>query len=238
MPDPAGSAETIARDETPRGTVVLRRRADGSTREPVYELLVNGTFVMDTADSSTERRLARAFLERLDTGAGPVTVAVGGLGLGFTAAELLGDERVGLIDVVELEPAVIDWVRAGLVPATAQVLHDARVHVHNRDIRHWLAERPIASADAVLLDVDNGPDYLVHRANTLVYEASCLRDVARVLRPGGMLAIWSASRSKQLVRRLRTAFGECTEIVLPGRRPGHTLEYVCYVASDPLIPAS
>ncbi|HEY8455033.1 MAG TPA: hypothetical protein VIL34_05535 [Actinopolymorphaceae bacterium] len=210
---------------------MLRRRRTPHTT--VIELISNGTFVMDTVDTSTERSLARNALAalRANRSACPaVRVTVAGLGLGFTAHEILADRDVERIDVVEIEPAVVEWVRKGLVPETTGVLDDPRVHTHVADIRHWLPTRPAASTDVVLLDVDNGPDFLVHRANTEVYEQPFLTAVKRVLRPGGVIGVWSASRATRLQRRLEATFGTCQEFRQTVTREGREFDYFCYVA--------
>lgn len=228
-------AHRLAHADGPRGSVALRRRP--SPAGWVYELFVNGTFVMDSEESSTERRLARVCVDRLDRAA---TVVVGGLGLGYTVAELLDGRhahRVGRVEVVELEPAVVDWLRSGLVPDTAEVFADRRLRVHIADIRPWLADRDDRSADAILLDVDNGPDYLVHSANTLIYETDCLARAARVLRPGGMLAIWSASASSTLQRRLSSIFGNCARETLTTRRNDRDFDYFVYTGVAPVASA-
>nr|WP_238344904.1 hypothetical protein [Actinopolymorpha cephalotaxi] len=223
---------TLAADETPRGSVALRRRSlepDGTGE--VYELITNGTFVMDTLETTTERLLARAALAYAPAGAA-WSVVVGGLGLGFTVRELLADARVARVDVIELEPAVVDWVRDGLVPPTAGVLADERVHAHVADVRRWLPALPAGGADAILLDVDNGPDFLVHRANTEVYERPFLGVVRRALRPGGVVAVWSATRSTGLRRRLEREFGTCQELHRVVPREGRQLDYYLYVGRN------
>lgn len=213
--------EIVAYDESPRGQVVLRRRGE------VTELIVNGAFVMDTVDSSTERLLAEAALERA---ANPHTVLVGGLGLGFTVQALLTDPRVRHIDVVELEPAVIEWVRAGRIPETVRVLDDPRVRTHENDIRSWLPGRPEASADVILLDVDNGPGFLVHLANAEIYERPFLAELERVLRPHGVVVFWSAARAHRLRELLEQRFGGCEELHRVVHRDGRELDYYLYCA--------
>lgn len=219
---------TLAADETPRGSVALRRRSlEPAGTGEVYELITNGTFVMDTLETTTERLLARAALAYAPPDAA-WSVVVGGLGLGFTVRELLADARVARVDVIELEPAVVGWVRDGLVPPTAGVLGDERVHAHVADVRRWLPTLPAGSTDAILLDVDNGPDFLVHRANTEVYERPFLGVVRRALRPGGVVAVWSATRSSALRRRLEREFGTCEEIHRVVPREGRQLDYYLY----------
>lgn len=216
-------SEIVAYDESPRGQVVLRRRGE------VTELIVNGAFVMDTVDSSTERLLAEAALERAGE---PHTVVVGGLGLGFTVQALLTDRRVRHIDVVELEPAVIEWVRAGRVPETASVLDDPRVRTHENDVRRWLPGRPGASADVILLDVDNGPGFLVHLANAEIYERPFLAELERVLRPEGVVVFWSAARARRLHKLLEQRFGACEELHRVVHRDGRELDYYLYCAGS------
>ncbi|WP_020580297.1 hypothetical protein [Actinopolymorpha alba] len=224
-----GRPVVVAREETPRGSVALRRRRDPLHGE-VYELIVNGAFVMDTLETSTERLLAESALAYARVA--PRTVVVGGLGLGFTVRELLADERIEHLHVVELEPAVIEWVRAGVVPATAGVLDDVRVQTHLADVRHWLPARPAASADVIMLDVDNGPDFLVHLANSEVYETPFLAAVKETLRLGGVLAVWSAARATALAERLERTFGTCREVHRTIPRESRELDYFLYVATS------
>lgn len=222
-------AETLARDDGPHGSVALRRRrrADRIDGADVYELIVNAAFVMDTVDTSTERLLATATLERLDT---PSTILVGGLGLGFTVQALLADARVRRIDVVEMDRAVVDWVRAGLIPHTAGVLRDERVRTEIADVREYAPELAADSYDAILLDVDNGPDFLVHEANGEVYRRPFLSACARAVRPGGVLGVWSADPATPLHRLLTQLFGDCAEVTRTVHREGRSFDYFLYLA--------
>jgi spermidine synthase len=181
--------------------VVVRRRDDGA-----LELRVNGVFVMDDAETTSERRLAEVVLER-----GARDVVVGGLGLGFTARALLADERVHRVMVAELHPAVV----------AANEIADPRLEVVIGDVRDLVAAQADASADAVLLDVDNGPDSLVHPDNAGVYGDAFVAECARVLRPGGTLAVWSMADSPALRatlgRHLDDVDAECVPVRLQGR---------------------
>ncbi len=190
--------EVVARARTERGEVVVRRRAGD-----VLELRVNGVFVMDTAETGTERLLARATLAQV---AHPRRVLVGGLGLGFTVSELLTDERVEQVSVAEIEPAVVEWMRAGVLPG-GQLLGDPRVQVRVGDVRAEVARAPAQGYDVVLLDVDNGPDFLVYDANAEVYGERFLTECRRVLDDHGALTVWSSTRSEVLAGALRRVFG-------------------------------
>src|SRR5688572_16190242 len=109
--DPAAVVE-IARAESERGEVVLRRHTSGLGAD-VIELRVNGVFVMDTHETGTEIELAAAALDLVPN---PRDVVVGGLGLGFTTQRVLADSRVERVVVVEIEEALVGWMRDGTIP--------------------------------------------------------------------------------------------------------------------------
>jgi spermidine synthase len=193
----------IARAESERGELVLReRRAEGAA--PVLELRANGVFVMDNAEFASEQALATAGLELV---AEPRDVLVAGLGLGFTMHQVLADPRVHRCTVVEIEEALIRWMRDGTVPHGQTMLADERAHPVVGDIAVAIEEARDASYDLVLIDVDNGPHFLVHEANAAVYQQQFLRQVQRILRPSGVLVIWSMDRSEDLLATLGEVFG-------------------------------
>ena len=192
--------EDVARATSDRGEVVLRRRG------VVLELRVNGVFVMDTAETGSEVELARAALAVVDH---PRSVLVGGLGLGFTAHEVLADPRVEQVVVVELEGALIGWMRDGTIPHGPEHLADERLQVTEGDVQQALAEAADDSFDLVLLDVDNGPGYLVHETNAAVYQRPFLTECARTMTAGGAVVVWSASESAELEQAMADVFGGC-----------------------------
>ncbi|WP_435744253.1 hypothetical protein [Nocardioides sp. SYSU DS0663] len=202
QPAPGGPVE-VARSESARGELVLRERREGGPA--VLELRANGVFVMDTAETTTERALASAALALVDE---PRTVLVGGLGLGFTLQEVLTDPRVERCTVVEIEESLVGWLRDGTVPHGPALLADERVQVVVADIAVALAAAGAASYDLVLLDVDNGPGYLVHDANAALYREPFLDTVRRVVRPGGAVVVWSADEAPELERALTAVFGD------------------------------
>ncbi|MGH8775253.1 MAG: hypothetical protein ACRDWI_08805 [Jiangellaceae bacterium] len=214
--------ETLARGDGVLGEVVLRRRPG-----PVYELIVGGVFLMDTAETSTERLLADVVLDRHPA---PRRVLVGGLGLGVTVTAMVADVRVERVDVVEIEPLLVSWLRAGMVPGVAAVLDDPRLHVQVADVRDVLRATAEQVYDAVLLDVDNGPGFLVHPDNAAVYRPRALRQAGRLLAPDGLLAVWSAAPSADLPAAILETVGPCDEVVRTVRREGRALDYHVYLA--------
>ena len=196
----------IARAETERGDVVLRRRTS-ETAPDVLELRVNGVFVMDTLETTSEIELAAQALDLVDE---PATVLIGGLGLGFTLQRVLADPRVERAVVVEIEEPLVQWMRDGTVPHGPALLADTRATVVNADIAMAIAEAR-STYDLVLLDVDNGPGYLVHEGNVQVYEAEFLGRCRDLLSPGGVLVVWSSNAAPDLLTTMRTVFGTAEE---------------------------
>jgi spermidine synthase len=218
----------VARAESARGEVVLRERDDeDGTGVPVLELRVNGVFVMDSLETSTEQALATSALSHVED---PRAVVVAGLGLGYTARQVLTDQRVERLAVVEVEEALVGWMRDGTVPHGPAFLADDRLVVVTADVRQAMAEAAPSTYDLVLLDVDNGPGFLVHDANAGLYREPFLRTVAAVLRPGGAVAVWSASESAELREALDRVFGNATPIPLDVRLQSRDEQYWLYLA--------
>lgn len=213
--------EVIARADGVLGEVVLRRRPG-----PAHELIVNGVFLMDTAETTTERLLAETVLTRHPA---PQRVLVAGLGLGCTLIALLADLRPERVEVVEIEPGLISWLQAGLVPGAGAALADPRVTVQVADIRSVLHDPP-GRYDAIVLDVDNGPGFLAHPRNAAVYEAATLCAAARALDRGGLLVVWCAAAAPDLHADLVAQVGATEEIVRRVARGGRELEYYLYAA--------
>jgi spermidine synthase len=215
----------LARARSERGEVVLRRRDEGA-----LELRVNGVFVMDSTATSSEGELARSGLARVRH---PRRVLVAGLGLGFTLRAVLDDPRVEQVTVVELEPAVVDWLRGGLVPGGAALLDDPRVSVVVGDVVTAVAGLGRRTYDVLLLDVDNGPGFLVHEENAVIYRVPFLRVCADLLDEGGTLAVWSMNESEALVEQLRTVFAHVGSRPCPVRLGTRDETYWLHHASAP-----
>jgi spermidine synthase len=218
--------ETLARHASPRGEVVLRRRvADGRS---VEELIIDGAFAMDSSETSTERQLAEL---ALPSGRAQ-RVLVGGLGLGYTVAAL-ATKAVGVIDVVEIEQCLIDWAYQGITATLAAVVADPRVCLHIGDVRLALegtSKEPVGPWDAIVLDVDNGPDFLIHSENRVLY-TTCLRAAYAQLTSGGTLAIWCQNPVPALLAALRGIAPSAHEHVIDTRRGERNFPYTIYTIS-------
>jgi spermidine synthase len=216
-----------------RGEVVLRRRVDDSA----LELRVNGVFVMDDRETSTERLLARTTVEALAAGSAGRQrwrVVVGGLGLGYTLAEVLAEPRVASVLVAEIEPDLVAWHRGGLVPGSPLVgAAGDRVELVVGDVRDVVAGLPPRSVDLILVDVDNGPDFLVYDANAAVYQSQFLTACRDALAPDGLVAVWSADSSPALTTTLEAVFGSTQELVLPVTLQTRHTTYHLFLAPSP-----
>ncbi|MFC9690270.1 spermidine synthase [Kribbella sp. NPDC056951] len=177
---------------------------------------------MDDVETSSEELLASVALAAVRR---PERVLVGGLGLGYTVRALLRDVRLGAVVVAEIEPELVGWMRGGLVPS---VLDDPRVSVEVGDVRAVIAGAAQASYDAILLDVDNGPDFLVYNENSAIYESSFLGVCRERLRAGGVLTVWSSSESPALAEAVEVVFGACQVTPVPVLLQGREELYYVY----------
>jgi spermidine synthase len=209
-------SRVIARVDTPRGELVLRRAGDG------VELISNGTFLMDTRDGRSERLLVEAALERHNA---PQDVLLGGLGVGFSLLAALSDARVRRVTVAEIEPALVEWHATHLRPFSRGAIDDPRVRILVVDLAVHLATA-VTSYDAVCLDVDNGPDWTVTDGNDALYGEAGTRLAVSALRPGGFLSVWSAKASPEYEARLRRHLDDVTALEVPVPRGEPDVVYV------------
>ncbi|MFC9925448.1 spermidine synthase [Streptomyces sp. NPDC127190] len=192
------SPVVLDRRDGPYGEVVLRRHG------ALLQIIANGCFLMDTSDGRSERLLVDAAYDALDGRPEPA-VLIGGLGVGFSLAHAAADGRWGRIVVVEREPAVVGWHRDGpLAQLSAGALADPRTEIVEADLVRYVNETS-DTFDALCLDIDNGPGWTVTEDNGSLYSPAGLRSCARVLRPGGVLAVWSAEPSPEFEGSLRNA---------------------------------
>jgi len=153
-------------------------------------------------------------------------ILVGGLGMGFTAAAVLKHlGAAGRVVVAELAPAVVEWNRGPLAELAGRPLQDARLRVREIDVGRVIREAPQAY-DAILLDVDNGPEGFTRAGNNWLYSRPGLAAARTALRPGGVLAVWSAAPNRAFAQRLARSGFEVEEVTVRARRtsgPRHTL---------------
>jgi spermidine synthase len=191
---------TLDRAEIPGSThsLELFRRGDE------WSIRVAGQELMNSRRHSSEEALSELACARLaDAQRESARVLIGGLGMGFTLAAAL--RQVGAraeVVVAELVPAVLAWNRGPLGPLAGNPLHDRRARVELGDVAAMIA-RAHARYDAILLDVDNGPDGLTRDDNDALYGQAGLRSAFDALRPGGVLGVWSAWRAAGFTQRLR-----------------------------------
>ena len=223
------TVRTVAQHDGPRGEVVLRRRSGAGP--DIDELIINGIFAMDSSETSTERALADVALAGQEE---QRRVLLGGLGLGYTAAQLLAAD-VDHLDVVEIEECLVGWAYAGLTPTLASVARDPRAALHAADVTSvlggWLG--PNGPWNAIVLDVDNGPDFLIHGTNSAIYTQPSLVAAYAQLALGGTLAIWCQGPAPGLLATLRQISASAKPRTYRRVRQGRQLSYVIYTVTRP-----
>jgi spermidine synthase len=187
----------LERAVTQRGELVLRRAG------AEFEIISNGVFLMDTRDGRSERLMVTSALACCPAATPEILIC--GLGVGFSLAEAVSHARVARVDVVEISAEIIGWHATHLRHLAGPAWEDDRVNVINADVVAWLARRP-GPYDVICLDVDNGPDWTVWDANQALYGDEGLRRVRDSLRPGGVVAVWSAAEASAFEARLLRHF--------------------------------
>ena len=193
-----------------------------------YSIRVGGYELMNSRVHGSEDALASLVCERLDCAR--VRVLIGGLGMGFTLlAVLKGVGAASEVVVSELVPEVVEWHRGPLAGVSGGALDDPRVTVVTEDVAKVLrAERK--GFDAVLLDVDNGPVGLTARKNDWLYSSAGLKASYGALRPGGILAVWSAGPDAAFTKRLQHAGFRTEEVRVRGREGKKGARYLIWLA--------
>jgi spermidine synthase len=215
--------EELDHQPTPLGEISLRRRREPSLDVDVYEARLDDEFLMSSLFTVAEAQLAQLALDELR--GGDLDVAVGGLGLGYTAAAALDDPRVRSLVVVEALAEVIDWHERGLVPLGERLSHDPRCSFRRADffalVDSGTPLKPDGSpCDAVLLDIDHTPQHLLHQRHASFYSEVGLTKLAAQLRPGGVFALWSdAAPDDAFLASLGGVFTSCRAEVVAFPNP-------------------
>jgi len=182
-----------------------------------FSISVNGEELMNSRMHGSEDALAEMACERIGTRESP-QVLIGGLGMGFTLRAALNHlGPTAKIVVAELVPAVVKWNRTHLAELAEKPLEDARTTVRESDVGLVIREKTEAF-DAILLDVDNGPDALTHEGNDRLYTRGGIGAAMNALKPGGILGIWSAEPDTSFTKRLRGAGFRIEEIRVRARK--------------------
>ena len=170
-------------------------------------------YLMSSLFTEAEQQLATLGLSRLE---GELDVVVGGLGLGYTAAEVLKNKMVSRLLVIDLFQAVIDWHQGGLVPLGNVLTNDARCELRQGDFFELAslgfdANVPVRKFDAVLLDIDHSPEHFLNESNKSLYTSEGLASIRSQLKPAGCFALWSNDpASNDFIEHLRVVFGSAT----------------------------
>jgi len=210
----------------PDGSGDLRLKQRGGE----FSIMLGSNELMNSRLSGSEEALAKLVCERLISRP-RIKMLIGGLGMGFTLraalAHLPADAEV---EVAELIPAVVEWARGPMAAVFGGSLDDPRVKVTVADVASVIAHAK-GGYDAILLDVDNGPEGLTVEANDRLYAAGGLQAAKEALRQAGILAVWSSGPDHSFTRRLRDAGFATEEVTARARRTGGGARHVIWIAA-------
>ena len=218
--------ETLAEATAPDG-----KRLDLRRRGHEFLIRADGLDLMSNEDDGSSKALAELGLKRL--GRPAARVLVGGLGMGFTlraALDAVGSDAA--VEVAELVDAVVEWNRGPLADVAGRPLEDPRASVFPGDVGKRIRD-PQGPFDAILLDVDNGPDALAHDGNEAIYSASGLGAAKRALKPGGVLGVWSFSDDRSFTQRCKRAGFATTVERVDASRKGRGRHHYIWLATRP-----
>jgi len=197
-----------------------------------FSMMLGQNELMNSRLIGSEQALATLACKRIETAKRP-QLLIGGLGMGFTlraALAVLGSEA--RIVVAELVPAVIDWARGPLAEIFGDSLGDIRVSIRSADVADVIQSHT-GAFDAILLDVDNGPEGLIRRANDALYNSKGLKAIRRALRRGGVLAVWSSTPNPAFSKRLRAAGFDVNEVAVRATARRSGARHVIWFAARP-----
>jgi spermidine synthase len=202
---------------------LMRRGAEFSIKLGTNEL-------MNSRLSGSEAALATLAAKKIEKVAKP-HVLIGGLGMGFTLRAALGvlGSKAQVV-VAELVPAVVAWARGPMAEIFGDSLNDPRVRVLETDVTEVIRSRA-RTFDAILLDVDNGPEGLTRKANDALYDSAGLQAAHAALHPGGVLAVWSSGPNPTFAKRLRGAGFAVNEVAVRATGRGGGARHVIWIAT-------
>ena len=204
----------------------LMRRGDE------FSMKLGQNELMNSRLSGSEEALATLACRRIDAVKTP-HLLIGGLGMGFTlraALAVLGPKA--RITVAELVPAVIAWAKGPMVEIFGASLDDPRTKIREADVMEVIQSHASAY-DAILLDVDNGPEGLIRKANDALYDPRGLKASHRALRPRGVLAVWSSGPHPQFSKRLRDAGFDVNEVAVRATTKRSGAHHIIWFATRP-----
>jgi spermidine synthase len=195
-----------------------------------FSIMLGTNELMNSRLSGSEAALATLAAKKIEKVAKP-HLLIGGLGMGFTlraALGALGNEAQ--IVVVELVPAVVAWARGPMAEIFGDSLGDPRVSIREADVTEIIRTHR-SKFDAILLDVDNGPEGLTRKANDALYSSAGLQAAQAALRPGGVLAVWSSGPNPPFAKRLRGAGFDVNEVNIRATGRGGGARHVIWIAN-------
>ncbi|MCP4446992.1 MAG: hypothetical protein GY811_16835 [Myxococcales bacterium] len=199
--------DVIEHADTDIGMIYLGKRERVGGPGLVYDIMIEGQLLMSSVSPVSEKRLSTS-ASAMHEGVAPLRVLVGGLGLGHTAQAALEDSRVETVRVVEKMDFIIDWMNRGLLPVSEEFSQEKRLEIAQGDVYEEVLGPVAETYDLILIDVDHAPDSPLSAASEPFYTVEGQSQVAKHLKPGGVLGVWSACDDDDFAGVLTEAYSE------------------------------
>jgi spermidine synthase len=195
-----------------------------------FSIKLGANELMNSRLSGSEAALATLAAKRIEQVANP-RVLIGGLGMGFTLRAALGvfGSKAQIVQA-ELVPAVVAWARGPMAEIFGDSLGDPRVNIREGDVAEIIRSHR-GAFDAILLDVDNGPEGLTRKGNDALYSSAGLKAAHTALQPGGVLAVWSSGPNPAFAKRLRSAGFDVNEVNIRATGRGGGARHIIWIAT-------
>jgi len=193
-----------------------------------YEIIMNGVFIMSTYNHLSSQLLVRKSIEKIQSKEN-INILIGGLGMGFSVKEACSFPHVSEMDVIEIEPLIIEWNRSYFADYNRHCLDDKRVHMSVDDFYDY-GVKTKEKYNIIVMDIDNPPELLVQESNQRTYQPSFFAKIKGRLKTNGIFSIWSSDYDNDLMAKIKKVFENCLVEEIKEEYQNREMCYYIYMA--------
>jgi len=224
---PVTNRTLLAREKKEESELCLWKIEDENKID--YEIIINDVFIMSTYNRLSSQLLVRKSIEKVEYKE-KLNILIGGLGMGFSVQEACSFPHVSQIDVIEIEPTIIEWNRSYFADYNRHCLDDKRVHLSVDDFYDYVVKTK-KKHDIIIMDIDNPPQLLVQESNQRAYLPSFFAQIKGRLKPNGIFSLWSGEKNDDLKAKIEEVFSHCWVEEVKEEYQNREMSYYIYLAN-------